>query len=344
MGNRIAIHHRAGSFSDRWIKYCAEKGIEHRVVNCFDVSIMRQLASADALLWHFSQSTPEDMAVARHILRAAEVMGLMVFPSSNTCWHFDSKVAQKYLLESVGAPLVPTHIFFRPRDAEEWISRATFPKVFKLSCGAGSMNVRMVRDAAEARRLAKRAFGRGFKPVAGYFHDAATRLQKTRRAAVSLRSVVERMPGTLMRIYRANLLLGHERGYVYFQDFVAGNEYDTRVTVIGNRAFAFTRNVRKGDFRASGSGDVVYDRDRIRPECIQVAFEVARKTGSQSMAFDFVRGNDGRYLITEVSYGYIAEAVHACAGHWDRSLNWHEGQVWPQDAILEDLLAELSEK
>ena len=39
------------------------------------------------------------------------------------------------------------------------------------------------------------------------------------------------------------------RGYVYFQDFIPDNQFDTRVTVIGNRAFAFIRKVRPGDFR-----------------------------------------------------------------------------------------------
>jgi hypothetical protein len=33
--------------------------------------------------------------------------------------------------------------------------------------------------------------------------------------------------------------------------------------------------------------------------------------------------------------------VHSCAGHWDTNLNWHEGSMWPQDAILIDLIDEI---
>ena len=128
---------------------------------------------------------------------------------------------------------------------------------------------------------------------------------------------------------------------MYFQDFLDGNSFDTRVTIIGDRAFAFTRDVRPGDFRASGSGRVVYDGRRIHPECVKIAFEVTRRVGSQSMAFDFVMDGGGAPRIAEVSYCYDARAVYDCAGHWDARLVWHEGHVWPQDAILIDLLERL---
>jgi hypothetical protein len=42
--------------------------------------------------------------------------------------HFDDKIAQKYLLEAVEAPLAPSYVFFHKEDALGWISQATFPK------------------------------------------------------------------------------------------------------------------------------------------------------------------------------------------------------------------------
>jgi hypothetical protein len=132
--------------------------------------------------------------------------------------------------------------------------------------------------------------------------------------------------------------MGNERGYVYFQDFIPGNDFDMRITIIGDRGFGFTRNVRPGDFRASGSGDIKYDIERINMACVQTAFEVARRTASQSMAFDFVLDENSRPLILEVSYGYDARAVYACQGYWDAQLTWHPGHMWPQDAILVDFI------
>ena len=44
----IAIHHRKGSFSGRWITYCQEKGIEYKLVNAYDNNIVQQVEDCDA--------------------------------------------------------------------------------------------------------------------------------------------------------------------------------------------------------------------------------------------------------------------------------------------------------
>ena len=336
---RLKLHRRLGSFSERWETYCGERGIPYDVVDCLDTDIMALLRTADALLWHWHHHDAREQLVARQVIMAAESMGVLAFPGTRTCWHFDDKLGQKYLLEAAGAPLAPTHVFYDPRRALDWIERTGFPKVFKLRKGAGSLNVRLVRNAREARALVKQAFTSGFRPAAPYHRDAAKRYRAALRKG-ELLAAVRRLPRALAAIRTINRALGSESGYVYFQDFVAGNDYDIRVTAIGNRAFGFTRDVRPGDFRASGSGRIVYDLDRIPPECVRIAFEVARRAGSQSMAFDFVLEDGARPLIVEVSYAYDPRAVYDCPGHWDRNLVWHEGHVWPQDAILEDLLEE----
>ena len=72
--------------------------------------------------------------------------------------------------------------------------------------------------------------------------------------------------------------------------------------------------------------------------------KIAERVGSQSLAFDFVHDLDGQPWMVEVCFGYVAVLVHDCPGHWDRSLNWHAGHIWPQDAILEDLLATMEQR
>jgi len=339
----LAIHHRAGSYSDRWITYCDMHAIPYRVVNCLDSDIMEQLGNSAALLWHWHHGDPREQLIARHVIMAAEAQNITVFPNASTCWHFDDKIAQKYLLESIGAPLVPTYVFYDLKGALQWIDRASFPKVFKLRKGAGSSNVKLIHSAREARTLAERAFSSGFSPIPHYGKDALKRYREARGRGDVL-NVIKRIPQVIAKIRNSNRLMGREKGYLYFQDLVPNNEFDTRVTVIGDRAFAFTRNVRPGDFRASGSGDIVYDHDRIDQKCLTIAFEVTRKIGSQSMAFDFVFTEMKQPMILEISYSYNAQAVHSCMGHWDTQLNWHEGQAWPQDAILIDLLNDIDRR
>jgi len=134
-----------------------------------------------------------------------------------------------------------------------------------------------------------------------------------------------------------------QRDYIYFQEFLPGNAFDTRITVVGNRAFGFQRANRPNDFRASGSGKLVYDPAKVDKRCLAVAFEVADRIKSHSVAFDFLFSPQGHPMIGEISYCYMPQAIHACPGHWDSSLRWHEGHVWPQDAILDDLLLSVTQ-
>lgn len=183
-----------------------------------------------------------------------------------------------------------------------------------------------------------RAFGRGFKP-AGVLLDSLTawKLKKAGREK-RLIEFFRYAPGRVVNRVKMNYYMGRERGYVYFQDFLPNNEFDTRVTIIGERAFAFRRRVRSNDFRASGSGQILHDRAEINPLCIRIAFEVAFKLGTQSLAFDFINDMQGYPKIVEVSFGYASSPVHDCNGFWDKELNWHEGAEWPEHAILKDLL------
>jgi phosphoribosylaminoimidazole carboxylase (NCAIR synthetase) len=165
MKKYIAIHERPGSFSDRWIEYCAANNIPFKTVNCHQSDIIQQLNDSWALMWHFHQSHIEDMLIAHAVIHAAEVMGIKVFPNTPASWHFDDKVSQKYLMEALGIPCVPSYVFVIQKDALQWASLVDYPKVFKLRNGAGSSNVRLDRNANEAKRLIKRAFATGFPPV-----------------------------------------------------------------------------------------------------------------------------------------------------------------------------------
>ncbi len=338
---RIAIHYRPGSFSERWIEYCEEHRVIYSLLDCYNSDILEQLKPFYALLWHWHQDDTKASFFARQLIVSLENMDIHVFPDRNTCWHYDDKVGKKYLLESIEAPLVPSYVFYDRNSALDWVAKTNFPKVFKLRGGAGSSNVRLIRNCSEAIKICKIAFGRGFEGQAGYFSDFSTKLKKAHRKKDYL-GKIKRLPSSLLNIALRNRMLNREKGYVYFQDFIPNNDHDTRVTVVGNRAFAFRRMVRENDFRASGSGDIDYDLSKINIKCISIAFEAAEKLQTQSMAFDFVESVNSTPLIVEVSYCYDANAVKACSGYWDKELNWHERSMWPQDAILEDILQQIT--
>jgi glutathione synthase/RimK-type ligase-like ATP-grasp enzyme len=340
----IAIYHKPDGFSDRWIEYCGEHAIRYKLVDCRASGIIRELAGVDGLLWNWNQESPEDQLIAGHVLTAAEQMGIKTYPDFPTRWHFDDKIAQKYLLEAIQAPLVPSYVFVEREAAMQWIEGATFPKVSKLRCGAGSCNVALVKTRQEAARLCRQMFGRG-RPAApaGYFYDVRRKIRQTRDLRHFLEKL-KRMPDSLRHAHHIRHLQPVQRGYVYFQDFLPNNAFDNRVTVVGGRAFAFLRMNRPGDFRASGSGEFIYDQAKIDLRCVRLALDTAKRLATQSLSFDFLLDENGAPAIAEISYTTNARfAAYNCPGYWDEDLHLNEGHFWMQDFILQDFLAQIAE-
>jgi glutathione synthase/RimK-type ligase-like ATP-grasp enzyme len=335
----IAIHHSTSGFHPRWAAYCEQHGIPFKRVDCYANDLITRLQDCNGLMWHFSQNNPKDILIAKQILFALEHTGFRVFPDFRTAWHFDDKVAQKYLLERIGAPLVPSYVFYDPQQALEWVRNTGFPKVFKLKGGAGSANVKLVHTRTQAERLVRRAFGRGF---ANY--DAwGSFKERWRKFRMGKASIAEPLKG-LVRFFQPPPFakaLGREVGYVYFQDFMPNNDSDTRIIVIGGKAFALKRYVRKGDFRASGSGVFAYERELFDECCVQIAFDLTQRLQAQCVAYDFVFNPQNEPLVVEISYGYTASGYDACPGYWDEALQWHEGKFDHEGWMVETLLKEL---
>lgn len=338
-GLRLAIVHRPSSFSDRWIEWCRSNGVEHSIIDGYASDVMERLRGHDALLWHFDHEDATDLLMARHVLAAARDAGLVTFPDLATSWHFDDKIAQKYLLEALGAPLVPSWVFYDRQKAIDWLRTAELPVVAKLRAGAGSANVRLLRGLPEAERYCKLMFGAGIRPVSGYFTDSMTRLRSVGSRA-QLMGKLKRLPGALNRRLQLQRRAPRERGYVLFQQFVPGNLFDTRVAVVGQRAWAFIRHVRKNDFRASGSRSIDFDPARVDVECVRIAFATAFALGSQSMAFDFVTTPSGQPQLVEISYGYNPDVVYEVPGQWRPDLSWEAGRRRAEDEIMDGVLQE----
>jgi glutathione synthase/RimK-type ligase-like ATP-grasp enzyme len=336
----IGIHDRPGSFSDRWIMYCQKNNVSFRIVDCLASDVMQQCEELDGVLWHWSHADPSATLVARSIITSLETKGVLVFPNANNCWHFDDKVAQKYLLEAINAPLIPTWVFLDQNKAMEWINETTWPKVFKLRCGAGSHNVKLIRNRSEAKALCKKAFQGGFPTINGYFSDMQTRLNNT-RTLKKFWDKVRRAPTVFLNNYAIRQQMPRQKGYLYFQEFLPENAFDTRITIIGDRAFGFVRANRPNDFRASGSGSIFYEKDKVDIRCVDIAFNVTKILGTQSLAFDFLFDAQNEPMIGEISYCYKPAAVNECRGYWDHMMIWHEGHTWPEEAIVDDLLAAL---
>jgi glutathione synthase/RimK-type ligase-like ATP-grasp enzyme len=274
-------------------------------------------------------------------LYSLEHSGKVVFPDFRTNWHFDDKVGQKYLLESIGAPLVKTYIFFKRQDAFIWLKTARFPLVFKLRTGAGSFNVKLIKTKQHAKRIIKTAFSRGFSNINSLAALKET-IRKKRIGKANNTELLKRI-GHLLVPPDYSKVLDKEWGYVYFQDFISDNHYDIRIIVIGERSFAIKRLVRENDFRASGSGNILYAKEHFDENTIALSFLLAEKLKMQCVAFDFVFQNGNPFLL-EISYGFVPDGYKNCVGYWDAKMNWHEGKFNPYGWMVEDILAKVKGK
>jgi len=338
---KIAIHDCKGSFSERWIAYCQNNDISYKLVNCYSSDIMQQLSDCDGLMWHFSQNSPKDFLFARQLIFSVQAAGKSVFPDYYTAWHFDDKLGQKYLLEAIDAPLAPTWVFYDRNEALQWADKANFPKVFKLRGGAGSQNVSLVSSKRQAKKLIRKAFGRGF-PAYNALGSIKERFRKYRLGKSNFLDLVK----GLVRIIQPPpyaAMRGNEKGYIYFQEYIPDNPFDIRIIIVGDRAFAIKRMVRKNDFRASGSGMIYYEKEHFNDETVSLSFKMAEKLRSQCAAFDFVYFDD-RIFVVEVSYGFIKEVYDPCTGYWDKDLTWHEGRFNPCNWMVDNLIKDIKNK
>lgn len=339
---KIAIHCHPGSFSDRWITYCQGNNIPFKIVNCYSSDIIGQVKDCNGLMWHWNHDDYRAQNFARQLIFSIEKMGIKVFPSFNTCWHFDDKVGQKYILEAIKAPLVPCYIFYDKKEALKWIVSTTFPKVFKLRGGAGSNNVKLVNNIREAKKLVKKSFRHGF-PLIDKTSGFKQRLWVLKRDR-NIKAIIHVIKGIIRFAYPTEDagLLPRQKGYVYFQNFIPDNNFDDRIVVIGDKAIAIRRYNRVGDFRASGSGLIKHNSNLFDSKTIKIAFDVATQIGSDSLAFDFLYDEIGSPVISEISYAFAMGAAYDnCLGYWDKDLSWHKDDVNPQRYIIEDFINSL---
>lgn len=335
------VHHNGErqSFSERWIELAESQGIDTVVVDVFSPEIMPKISASDAFMWR-CPPTAHPRLYAKRLLYAIESgMGKPVFPSLKTWWHFEDKIGQYYFFFAAGIPTPATHVAWSREEAIEFCKAGSYPMVLKLAIGYQSSNVRLVRNCAEALFYVDEMFNGGVVSL-GY-HPAASGRRFLRR----LRAAAQTVRGR--NVCGSTAAAEAQYGYLLTQEFLPDNGFDVRVTIIGDRAFAFRRFNRPGDFRASGSGRIDWNPQQINEDAIRLAYRVARQMDAQTVAVDILR-RGAEPVIVELTLTYASWAVRDCPGHWilhgapeSGALEWTQGSMRPEDAIFTDFVAQI---
>ena len=338
---RLAIHNgkdKPVSWNTRWIDYCEKNNIPYIGVDCYSYDIIETLRKEGVthLMWAFSLALPKDHIMAKSVLNAANKMGIRTFPNFDSNWHFEDKIAQKYLLEAIGAPVVKSWTFYDKQKALDFAQNAYYPIVAKLRKGAGSKNVILIHNLKECRHYVRIMFGRGKNPYQSFntlVNDRLKAITEKKKTYFSLIDIIGKLKVHMSR----RKLFPKEIGYVYFQEFLPNNTNDLRISVVGDKIWGYYRGVRKDDFRASGSGIIDYDT-LIPLDIVKRSYELSKRLSSQSIGFDYVKAPDGSYKIVEMSYGFVGELLFNCKGYWDGNYVFHEDHLLPEECILLDFI------
>ena len=337
----VGIHkNRLPISSDNELRIYTEilkfNGIGFIELDCSDQEFWAKLEKTDCFIYKWGHDH-HSRQKALSIIPVIENLRIKCFPNLATCWHYDDKVKQYYLLKENGFPVVDSFVFWEKDPALDWLRNyKEFPLVSKLTNGAGSMNVKLIISRANAKRFIKRMFGKGLLQDSNSFYQVIRTLNydiiKTfRYYAIYFRNIYvkpERRP-----------FWQRHKNYVYFQRFLPDNKWDTRVTTAGNRAHAFRRFIRPNDFRASGSNKWDINPAEIDLKMIRIALDITKYFGFQAMAYDFIYNENKEPKIVEMSYLYGGAGYpDFMNGYWDENLKWHAGRYWPQYFELVDLL------
>lgn len=153
-------------------------------------------------------------------------------------------------------------------------SSLSFPKVLKTSQGAGSSGVFLVNKKNDLKKIRDNLFKDDLK----------------RRAVNGQRRL--KLKNSEYRIYK---YIKKKFNLFVEQEFIPDLKHDFKILIFGNRYFVLKRNVKKNDFRASGSGNFKF----VEPpyEVLDFAKEVAKKLDNPYFSLDIAQSEHGCHLI-----------------------------------------------
>lgn len=192
-----------------------------------------------------------------------------ILPNYNMLMSHENKGFQELFRSEQGFGDLRGHYFFDIDDAY-----LPMPKVLKTVAGAGSSGVTLVKTPSDLERIKKKHFDVSMK-----------------RKAIKLQRKLK-LDSNEFEIYSYR-----HKGFNRFveQDFIPNLTNDYKVLVFGDRYYCLKRNIKEGDFRASGSKSV----EHIRPptEVLDYAKNIFSKIKNPYASLDIAQSSDGCHLI-----------------------------------------------
>lgn len=223
-----------------------------------------------------------------------------IVPSYELLMSHENKGFQQLLRDKLGIGNLAGNYFFDLDD-----SKLAAPKVLKTVSGAGSTGVFLAKDKKDISSIKKEHFEVSNK-------RKVIKLQRRLKLSKSEYSIYS---------YR-------HKGFNRFveQDFIPNLTHDFKILVFGDRFYSLKRNIKEGDFRASGSN--LFEHVMPSAEVLDYASKIFDEIYGPYASLDIAQSDAGCHLIefqgTNFSPGTLLKAPYrfeCIEGEWVRKKN-----------------------
>ena len=278
-----------------------------------------------AVFFAFSQKENSRRYLTDIVLHLSHGSNLLI-PSFDLLMCHENKGYQELFRRQRGLPALAGVYLVSSRDVKGL--NLNFPVVLKTVDGSNGKGVFLARDRKELLRITRRIEPR---------IPLMTRLDLIRRKHFRRQKRFDAYPDYSSRTdyaqYREYIV---PRRRVVLQEYIPGLEYDFRVLALGGRFFVMKRQVRAGDFRASGTKLFEFDAD-VSVSLLDFAHSVEAQVDAPFLSMDICPYGCGWALLEFQALHFGVSAVKKGPGYFARERT--EWQFQPGQSDLEAEMA-----
>ena len=230
-----------------------------------------------------------------------KVLKKKVYPSYDEIVLHENKRYLSYWLKAEKLPHPETHVFYKKKEALEFIENSCFPIVGKINIGASGKGVTIFKTKSSALKYVEDAFSiKGIKQSTG---------PNLKMGNIANRIVyVMKNPAHIKKRVSVYSKIGQDKqkNFVIFQKFIP-HDFEWRIVRIGESYFGH-KKIKTGE-KASGTKGIDYE---IPPDkLLNFVKEICDNYNFNSMAVDIFEDGKGGYLINEMqtAFGHVQDYI-----------------------------------
>lgn len=292
----------------RYERFCKKNDIPYQFYDITKSNWIEEAEKFDIIICHTESSPSYQDMIESKIYILENMLGKCCFPSYHEIWQYENKVRSNYLYQIHDLPSIPTLITHNKKEAINFINTASYPFITKTTIGSSSKGVTKVSSYKKAKFIVNSIFSNnGLKTYYTY---------------------------------------QRQKDYFYTQTYIDDASFDLRIMIIGKKAFGYYRYPNKGDFRASGSGNI--EKTSIPYQALRLAINIKNKLNSRLLGIDLLYSEKyNSYLIIETSLFNQIDTpeqlvIDQIPGYYDISdidnIIFKNGKFWIQELTIYEVV------